>query len=186
MPVRGVLRAALAVHPAGVAVLVVLLLPDGQPVLDLIDDVAAGAKRLVTMAGRHADPDRALADLERAGPMHARGVLHAEARDRFRDDPLAFPDRERLEGFILQPAHAPALVVIAHPALEGGVAAASRIAELRAQGGLIEGSGGEAECHVSVPHWLWAVPLAVRGGGPSGPAQSEEPHDRCSAVRGTL
>src|SRR6185437_4284531 len=132
------------------------------------------------------DPHRILADLERSDPVHACSVLHAEPGDRLGDDPLAFLERERLERFVFQPAHAPALVVIAHPALEGGIAAASRIAELRAQGGLIEGSGGEAECHVSVPHWLWAVPLAVRGGGPSGPAQSEEPHDRCSAVRGTL
>ena len=42
-------RAALAVHPAGVAVLVVLLLPDGHPMLHLVDDVAAGAECLVAV-----------------------------------------------------------------------------------------------------------------------------------------
>ncbi len=135
----GMLRAALAVHPAGIAVLVVLLLPDGHPMLDLVDDVAAGAECLVAMARRDTDPHRLLADLERTDPVHADGVLDAEPRDRLGDDPLAFLDRERLEGFVLQPAHAPAFVVIANPTLERGIAAAGGIAELGPQSGLVEG-----------------------------------------------
>ena len=68
-------------------------------------------------------------------------MLDAEPRDRLGDDPLAFLDRERLEGFVFQPVHAPALVVIANPTLERGIAAAGRIAELGPQSGLVEGSG---------------------------------------------
>ena len=47
-------RTALAVDPAGVAVLVVFLLPDRHTVLDLIDDVPAGEERLMTVSGAHA------------------------------------------------------------------------------------------------------------------------------------
>src|ERR1700681_4774052 len=53
---RGRRRTALAVHPAGVAVFVVLLLPDRQPVFDLIDDVATGAEGFIAMPGRNTDP----------------------------------------------------------------------------------------------------------------------------------
>src|SRR6185437_14290739 len=109
----GMLGAALAIHPAGVTVLVVLLFPDGHSMLDLVDDVAACPKCLVPMARSHAHPDCLLADLERPDPVHARGMLHPATHDRLSDDPLTLPDGERLEGLVLQPPHAPAFVVIA-------------------------------------------------------------------------
>src|SRR6185312_4827134 len=143
--VLGMLRAALAVHPTGVAVLIVFLFPDRDAVLHFVDDVAAGAKRLVAVARRNAYPNRSLADLQRPDTVHARGVLHTEARDRLGNDPLALLDRQRLEGFVLEPPYAQALVVIAHPTLEGGIAAAGGVAEPGPQGGLIEGGGGKAE-----------------------------------------
>ena len=108
--------------------------------LHLVDDVAAGAERLVAVARGDADPHRGLADLERTDPVYAGCVLHAELRDRRSDDPLAFLDRKRLEGFVFQPAHAPALVVVANPTLERGEAAAAWITELGPQGRLVEGS----------------------------------------------
>src|SRR5579859_7923148 len=79
----GVLRpwggAALAIHPTRVAVLVVLLLPDGHAVFHFVNDIAAGAKGLIAVAGRDAHPYRHLADGEIADAMHARSVLDTEA-----------------------------------------------------------------------------------------------------------
>src|SRR5690606_40542142 len=69
--VRG---AAFAAHPAGIAVGVVFLLPDRQPDLHLVDDVAAGVEGGIPVRRRHADPHRALADLEQPVPVHAGGV----------------------------------------------------------------------------------------------------------------
>ena len=52
-------RAALAVDPAGVTIQVLLLLPDGQAMLDLIDDVPAGAERLIAVRGAHLEASAA-------------------------------------------------------------------------------------------------------------------------------
>ena len=64
-------RAALAVHPAGIAVDVVFLLPDRDAMLDFVDDEAAGAERLVAMRGADAHPDGDVAD-RRASRRDAR------------------------------------------------------------------------------------------------------------------
>ncbi len=118
-----VLRAALAVHPAAVAALVVLLLPDRQPMLDLVDDLAAGGEGLRAMPRGHAHPYRDVADRERAEAMHAFGRQHAVAARGLPDDARAFLERERLEGLVFERRHTAALVVVAHPALEGGESA---------------------------------------------------------------
>ena len=101
--------------------------------LDLVDDVAAGAERLVAVRGADANPHRQLADPQLPDAVHAQRVRHAEALARLGDDALALAHGERLEGLVFEPPHALALVVIAHPALEGGVAAAGRVGELGAQ-----------------------------------------------------
>ncbi|MFO1428257.1 MAG: hypothetical protein U1F11_15065 [Steroidobacteraceae bacterium] len=95
--------------------------------LDLVDDVAAGAERLVAVACGDTDPDRELADRERADAVHAARVLHAEARDGLLDDALALAHRELFEGLVLEPRDGVALVVVAHPAFEGGITAAGRM-----------------------------------------------------------
>src|SRR5215469_16688509 len=81
--------ATLAVHLPAVTVQIVLLLPDRQAMLDLIDDVAAGAERLIPVRRAHPDPHGELADGEHANAMHAGGVRHTEARDGLGDDALA-------------------------------------------------------------------------------------------------
>src|SRR5215469_13482565 len=86
---RGRGGAALAVHPARIAIHVVLFLPDRQAVLDLVDDVAAGAEGLVAMRRAHPDPHGQLADAEVTDTVHARGMTHPEARHRLGEDPLA-------------------------------------------------------------------------------------------------
>ena len=95
-------RAALAVHPARVAVEIVLFLPDRQPMLDLVDHEAAGTKRLVAMRRARAHPDREIADAERAEPVYARELRDTEALARRRKDAFALAQPERLEGFVFE------------------------------------------------------------------------------------
>src|SRR5258705_6781067 len=143
--VRGRSGAAFAIHPAGVPAHVVLFLPDRHALLDLVNDVAAGEKRLVAMRCAHSPPTRRLADRKLADAVQARGVPHAKARDRLGEDALTFANGERLEGLVLQAPYAHALVGIAHPAFERRVSAAGRIGELRAQRLWVDGRVGEAE-----------------------------------------
>ena len=119
--------AALAVHPARIAVDVVFLLPDGHAMFDFIDDEAAGAERFVAMRGAHAHPHGDVAERQRAHAMHAGGARDAELRDGFLDDARAFLFGELGEGFVFEARDRVAFVVIAHPAFEGRkTAAASR------------------------------------------------------------
>lgn len=82
--------AALAIDPARVAVAVMLFFPDGDAVLDFIDDVAAGKKRFVAMRCAHADPDCKLAQVESADAMDASSMLHTKVPDGRSDNALAF------------------------------------------------------------------------------------------------
>src|ERR1700722_9355168 len=119
--------AVLAVDPTRITVLVVLLLPDRHPVLDLVDDVAAGIEGLAAMSGADPDPDRQFADRQRPEPMRAARALDTEALSCLGKDALALAHRQRLEAFVLQPQHRATVVEVAHPALEGGIAATGRV-----------------------------------------------------------
>jgi hypothetical protein len=70
MIMRGVGGAAFAIDPAGIAGSVMLFLPDGHAVLDLIDDVATRAKRLITMRSSHAHPDCHFLEAKVAKPVY--------------------------------------------------------------------------------------------------------------------
>jgi len=111
-------RAALAVYPAGVATRVVLLLPDRQPVFDLIDDVAAGAEGFITMARAHSHPYGKLTHGKFAHPMHTCRMIDAEALGCRAEDALGLLVRKRRESLVFQRRHGLALIEIAHPALE--------------------------------------------------------------------
>ena len=113
--------------------------------LHFIDDVATGEERLVPMTRAHADPYRHLANREISDPMHALGMLHAEALDRLRDDALPFFDGEGLEGLVFEMSHAVPLVVVAHPTLERRIAATRRIREPPAHGLNVDRGSGELE-----------------------------------------
>src|SRR5258708_30310505 len=123
--------AALAVHRARIRACVGLLLPDRHTLLDLVDDVAAGEEGLVAVRRAHAHPHRELPDAQVPEPVHARRPCDAKAREGLGEDALALAHREGLEGFVLEPPHALALVRIAYPAFEGGVAAAGGSGEVR-------------------------------------------------------
>ena len=113
--------------------------------LDFVDDVAAGGECFAAMSRTHADPDGEVADVERAGAMHARGAAHTEARHRFRNDPFTLADGQRLERLVFEAHDTLALVVVPYPALERDVATAGGIRERRAQRGRIERGRCEPE-----------------------------------------
>ena len=126
--------AALAIHPAGIAVDVVLLLPDRHAMFHFVDDEAAGAKRLVAMRGADADPHGHVADRQRRRcDARRRRASRRISSHGLRDDALAFLLRELCERLVFQPRDGVAFVVIAHPAFERGVAAARRVAQLAPQ-----------------------------------------------------
>ena len=97
--------------------------------LDLIDDVAAGAERFVAMARADAHPHGHLAERRSPTRWTQAACSTPKRADGLGDDALAFLDRQRLEGLVLQVPHLLAFVVVAHPAFERGVAAAGRISE---------------------------------------------------------
>ncbi len=76
--------ALLAVDPAGVAFGVVLLLPDGYAVLDVVDDVAARVERFAAMRRTDPDPDRQIANFQHAYPVRAGRALESESGLRLR------------------------------------------------------------------------------------------------------
>ena len=112
------------IDPGRLAVQVVLLFPDRQPVLGFVDDVAAGLERGIAVPGRHGDDDRHLADRQRAGAMGAAGVDDVEAVQRLGQDALALGQDQLGIGLVVQAVDRRAGVVVADPALEGAVAAA--------------------------------------------------------------
>ena len=138
--------AAFAVDPTGVAVFVVLLLPDGHSVFDFVDDVSAGSESLGPVAGAHAYPYGHLADGEVADAVYACGVFDAEPLDGFCDDALAFFDCERLEGFVFEVADGEAFVVVADPTFERCVATRGGILQLLTQFAFVDSFACEAEC----------------------------------------
>src|SRR5882672_2243366 len=71
--------------------------------------------------------------------------MQAVAADCLSDNPLTLAGRQRRVGFVFQARDALALIVIAHPALEGGIGAAARIAELSAQCRRVERHRAEAK-----------------------------------------
>jgi hypothetical protein len=72
------------------AVGVVLFLPDRQPNLDLIDNVAAGQESFVTMRRRHANPDCAVTNLQKTYAVHTVGMQMWKLILRFGENGLAF------------------------------------------------------------------------------------------------
>src|SRR5581483_2883136 len=145
----------LAIHPSGIAVLVMLLFPDGQAMLDLVDDVATGEESLMAVRGAHADPDGHFAYGQIASPVYAGSVLDAEARHGFGDDALALFDSERFECLVFEVMDRQAFIVVAHPTFERCVGPGGRIRELLTQGRLIDLLVAETErgdaLHVQPP-----------------------------------
>jgi hypothetical protein len=110
--------ASLAIHPPGVTVLVVLLLPNRHAMFDFVDDVSACGEGFGAVARAYAHPYRHLSDRQVSNTVHAGSVLDAESGNCFGDYALTFLDGERLERFVLEVTDGKAFVVVANPAFE--------------------------------------------------------------------
>ena len=139
-----------AINPFGGAIGVVLLFPDGQAELQLLNHMPAGGKTGLTVRGGDADPDRRLADGKYAGAMHAQdfgarinplGLAH---------DGLAFEARHVVEGLVLQFRDRLAEVMVAHAPFENCQGSRFGRAEPRLQGGGVDGAVGELK-HAQPP-----------------------------------
>lgn len=120
-------RAVLAIHPAGIAVRVVLLLPDRNAVLHFIDDESARIEGFAPMFGADTDPDGELTDRKVADTMRAAGIYDAITLARTCKNALALAQRQRRKGFVFQALDRAAIVAIANPAFERYIATARRV-----------------------------------------------------------
>jgi hypothetical protein len=153
-------RTALTVDPSGVTTDVMLLLPDGYAMLYLIDDVPAREESLAAVPRADCHPHRHVTDREIANAMHAGGVLDSILGDGLGDDALTFLEGQRLEGLIFQMPYLLTFVMVAHQPFEGGVAAARRIGEVRAQRGCIDTFAAETKAAHGGVHGLSRRPRA--------------------------
>ena len=126
-----------------------LFFPDGDAVFDLVDDPTTRAERLIAVWGGDAHPDRELAERQITDAVHTTRVDDPEARAGLGHDPLPLAQRQCLEGLVLQAMHCTAFIEVAHPTLEGHIAAAGRIGERLLQGGRVERAGAEGEARLS-------------------------------------
>src|SRR5258708_27106750 len=95
--VTGRRRAALAVHPAGIAASIVFFLPDRHAMLHFVDDEAAGVEGLSAMPGTDTDPHGHIAQGQRAHTVDAQSVLDPTPPHGGRHHALAFHPRELMQ-----------------------------------------------------------------------------------------
>ena len=140
---------ALAIHPTRITVDVMLFFPDRDAVFDLVDDPTTRAERLIAVWGGDAHPDGELAERQIPDTVHTTRVDDSEARAGLGHDALPLPQRQGLEGLVLQAMHRTAFIEVAHPTLEGHIAAAGRIGERLLQGRRVERARAEGEAGLS-------------------------------------
>src|SRR5260370_16470334 len=74
--VTGRRRAALAVHPAGIAASIVFFLPDRHAMLHFVDDEATGVQPLSAMRGTKTDPHGSILQVNQARTGEPEHILH--------------------------------------------------------------------------------------------------------------
>jgi hypothetical protein len=72
-------RATLAVHPARIAAAIMLFLPDGQAVFDLIDDEPARIERFAAVRRADAHPHGEVGEFEAPHAMNAQRMLDGKS-----------------------------------------------------------------------------------------------------------
>src|SRR6202041_1030587 len=115
--------------------------------LDLIDDEPAGIESLAAMRGTDSDPDRHVAQLQRAHPMDAQRMLDRKSPHGFGDDAIALLDRQFLKSLVFQPRDCLTLVQIPHPAFETDIAAGAQGLQLASRALGVDGVFSEAKMH---------------------------------------
>ena len=139
------LSTAFAPHPVAGTVRIEFLLPDGQAVLDCVDDEPAGVKSLSPMGRGNDHHHGAFTNFQRAGPVCRPGMIQAEALHGFPDDALSLLLCDRPVCFILQPEYLPALVMITDRSLEDGDSPGMRVTCSFAKASRVDGIRGKKE-----------------------------------------
>ena len=137
----GMIGAMVTTHPSATAIAEVFFLPDGDAGFYFVDDVAAGIEGGVAVVGGDAHDYSESADFDRAGAVDASGLDDLEFFVSLGDDPLALFLGEEGVGFVFEPIDGAALMVVSYPSFEGAVATGSRVEDLLADGGGVEGGG---------------------------------------------
>lgn len=125
-PVSG---ATLAIHPARIAIDVVLFLPDRQTYFDLIDDEATGLERLVPMGRGNTNPYRTLTEFKQADAMHAAGIEIRKTLLRLCQHFLTLGNDQGFIRLILEALDNLPFIFVANPTFEGAVPARCMIRE---------------------------------------------------------
>ena len=96
----------------------ILLFPDRQTALNFLDDVPAGREADRPMRGCDSDPYGGLANLQRAGAMHAEHVRAWIELFRFPHDGFSLDAGEIVVRLVFEPGNRPAEVVVADASFE--------------------------------------------------------------------
>lgn len=139
--------AMVAFDPGFAAVVVNFLLPDGEAVFDIVDDIAAGEKCVATVVGGYADPYGDVANCQLADAMDD-GRLYFELFFGLSQNLLRDARCELGIATIVQFSHGLALVMIAHPTFVAAIRTRAQGEQLLAQCGRIDGLVCELKCHL--------------------------------------
>ena len=122
-----------------------LLFPDRQAGLGLIDNIPASIEGRCAVRRRHAHPDRQIAQGKVADSVGRDRAKHPEAGARLGQDAFTLRLGQRHVGLVFEGLYRLALVVVAHPALERHASARAGVGERRAERGDLKRGGGDAE-----------------------------------------
>jgi hypothetical protein len=105
----------------------VLLFPDGQSLLQFVDQISASVERRSPMTGAHSDPHRDFSEFKLADPVSAADVLNFESRPGFRLNVLELRARYFIRAFIEKMENVLAFVPVPHSTRKGDEGAGDRI-----------------------------------------------------------
>lgn len=95
-----------------------LLFPNRDAGLDLVDNQTTSLEGCATMDGGDTHPDGKIAQLERTHPMHADRVEQRPAGAHLAKDARPFFFRERPEGLVVERQYLSPFIAIPDPTLE--------------------------------------------------------------------
>lgn len=119
--------AVVALHPLAGSVRVVLLLPNWDTGLNLVDDVLAGCKGRFAVGGADSCINSQSTYAKISDPVLSDCFLNLEFLQSFLDDASPFSLRERNVALVAKSGDVLSFVVITHPALEGSEASGTGI-----------------------------------------------------------
>src|SRR5210317_1188282 len=122
-------RTVLTIYPFANAAYIMLFLPDRQPNLGLVDDIATGIEGLTSVGGGYTNDDSNITEFQQPFPVDADGVTDTKPLDRFIDYLAAFLFCNRPIHLVLQALNRLAFVMVANPSLKHGKRPASIIAD---------------------------------------------------------